>query len=283
MVRAELDPAIATLERAGHAAGLARAWSLAGMLRFWRGDNAGATGELERAAELANAAADRLQEMQCATTLTLSALLCRAHVAAMQGRHADARRLVAEVETIARDRGAPLSVSNRRAIGDIQRLGGDLVAAEQTFRALADTMAAMGDWGHLVSLVPDLADVLYAQGRGEEAAPAIEDALQRVIEDDTDAQVGLGRVRARLLAQRGQTAEAIEFARAAVERASASDGLELQAKALADLGEVLDADGDLDGAAAAFDEAALLFERKGMAVRAGLARERRAALGTVSL
>ena len=62
--RAELDAAIRVFEEIGDEAGLARALSIGGLLRFWRGDAAGAIEEYERGARLARNAGDRPQEIQ---------------------------------------------------------------------------------------------------------------------------------------------------------------------------------------------------------------------------
>ena len=74
--RPELEPAIGVFEQLDDRAGLGRALSIAGMLRLWRGEAAGAIEELERAARFAREAGDRPQEIQN-LHFVLIALLCR--------------------------------------------------------------------------------------------------------------------------------------------------------------------------------------------------------------
>ena len=82
-VHKQIDAAIPVFERTGHDAGLARAWSLGGMLRMFRGDTEEAVVELERAARRAGEAGDRLQEMESLQYVLLSMLTGAASVQSM--------------------------------------------------------------------------------------------------------------------------------------------------------------------------------------------------------
>jgi Flp pilus assembly protein TadD len=92
------------------------------------------------------------------------------------------------------------------------------------------------------------------------------------VPEDVDAQVGWRLVRAKLLARRGDVAEAETLARDALARASSTDYLDLRALALADLGAVLRIAGHRDEAEAGIREAVALYEQKGNAAAAGRVR-----------
>jgi tetratricopeptide (TPR) repeat protein len=86
------------------------------------------------------------------------------------------------------------------------------------------------------------------------------------------------QARARVLAARGQHAEADLLAREAVALGEPTQMLGAQAEAYADLGEVLERAGRADEATAAFEDALGRFERKENLVRAGQVGERLARL-----
>jgi tetratricopeptide (TPR) repeat protein len=123
-------------------------------------------------------------------------------------------------------------------------------------------------------VAPLLADALHAQGRGSEAAPLIELAAGWTLVDDTEAQMGLLRVRANLLALEGELEEAERLACEGLELASQTDYLNDHAKALADLADVLELAGRREEAAAALEQALELYERKGNLVMAERTRAR---------
>ena len=251
-VRVELEAAIGVFEQLDDRAGLGRALSIAGMLRLWRGEAAGAIEELERAAQFAREAGDRPQEIQNlhfvliallvgsttvssgleqleeitrraegASMLEASILLTRAHLEAMRGSFDTARHLLVKAKALTDELGYE---STARSPGEIELLAGDLPTAEHALRAVCETLERRRDWGHLASVAPLLADALHAQGRGSEAAPLIELAAGWTLVDDTEAQMGLLRVRANLLALQGELEEAERLAREGV-RACCSNRL----------------------------------------------------------
>ena len=99
--------------------------------------------------------------------LEATILRTRAHLEAMQGSFVGARRLIAEGKALTDDLGVETASTSA---GEIELLAGDLPAAERSVRAVCETLERRGDWGHLASAAPVLADALHAQGRGEEAA-----------------------------------------------------------------------------------------------------------------
>ncbi len=310
-VRGELDAAIRVFEQIDDAAGLARALSVAGMLRLWRGKAADAIEELARAARYARDAGDRPQEIQSlqyvliaalygpmpvtaaleqvediggrtegARRLEVTILRTRAHLEAMRGHFDVARGLIAEAWALTEELGSEsiLATGVLRCVGEIELLAGDPRAAERPLRAACETLERIGDWGHFASTAPVLADALHAQGRVDEAAPSIELAARWTLADDADAQIGLLRVRANLLAQQGDLEEAERLAHEATELAARTDYLNDHADALTDLADVIELAGGREQAATAVEKALALYERKGNLVMAERARERLAEL-----
>ena len=168
-VRAELEPAIGVFEQLDDRAGLGRALSIAGMLRLWRGEAAGAIEELERAAQFAREAGDRPQEIQNlhfvsiallvgsttvssaleqleeitrraegASMLESSILRTRAHLEAMRGSFDTARRLIVKAKALTDELGFESTAST--SAGEIELLAGDLPAAEHALRAVCETL-----------------------------------------------------------------------------------------------------------------------------------------------
>jgi hypothetical protein len=86
------------------------------------------------------------------------------------------------------------------------------------------------------------------------------------------------QVRAQVLARRGEHAEAERLAREAVAIGERTDSIDLLGDAERDLGEVLVLAGRPEDAAAALEQAAALYERKGNVVMAERVHNRRAAL-----
>ena len=86
------------------------------------------------------------------------------------------------------------------------------------------------------------------------------------------------QVRAQILARRGEHAEAERLAREAVAIGERTDSIDLLGDAERDLGEVLVLAGRPEDAAAALEQAAALYERKGNVVMAERVHNRRAAL-----
>jgi class 3 adenylate cyclase/predicted ATPase len=308
-VRKELEAASRVFEQLGDEAGLGRALSVGGMLRLWRGDAAGAVEELERAARIAREAGDRAQEIQNlqfvliavlsgpmpvepalelvddirnradgARRLEMSALRAHAHLEAMRGNFDTARSEIAEAIALGEELGLDSAPGVLRSAGEIELLAGDPVAAERPLRVACDALERRGDWGHYASVAPSLADALSGQGREDEAEPLIELAARWTLADDADAQRSQLRVRANLLAHRGELEEAERLAREATERGARTDYLHDHAVALMDLARVLELAGNREQAAAALEEALALHERKGSVVMAERARERLAAL-----
>jgi ATP/maltotriose-dependent transcriptional regulator MalT len=129
----------------------------------------------------------------------------------------------------------------------------------------------MENWGHLASIVPRLVDALLAQGRDDEGLRLMEFTERRVVPEDVDGQVGWRRVKAKVLARRGDLEEAERLARDATAIAGRTDYLDLRAQAVADLAEVLRLLGRRKESASALEEAIPTVRREGQRRRRGQA------------
>jgi hypothetical protein len=92
------------------------------------------------------------------------------------------------------------------------------------------------------------------------------------VPEDVDAQIGWRRVRAKVLAGRGEVAEAELLAREATALAARTDYLDGHAQATVDLAEVLRVAGRSEEATALALEAIRLYDQKGNVVAAGTLR-----------
>ncbi|HEX9236003.1 MAG TPA: adenylate/guanylate cyclase domain-containing protein, partial [Actinomycetota bacterium] len=161
-----------------------------------------------------------------------------------------------------------------RSTGYLALLAGDLAEAEAALREGMETLERIGDSGHQVSVGADLALVILETVGREQEALALADAHEPLmIEDDVDAVVRWDAVRARALARLGDAAVAERLARRSVQRAWASDYVDLRGLSQEALAEVLRRSGRMDEAAAALRQAVAAYEAKGNLVSAAHARD----------
>ena len=153
-------------------------------------------------------------------------------------------------------------------------LVGDLERAERHLRAGRRQLEDMGERAVLASTEGHLAQVLLMTGREREADRVARRCAALATEDDASPQVAWRQVRARVLANRGQTGRALELAREAVAIVLTTDHLNEQADVMADLALVHEAAGSANDAASALATAVEIYETKGNTVRAGEARSR---------
>jgi tetratricopeptide (TPR) repeat protein len=298
-----IERAIRVFKESDDEAGLARALTLGGKLRFWAGEAAAAVDDLERAAGHARNAGDRAQEAESLQyecrgqafgptpvvealarlqemgpraegngRLEVSLLENRARLEAMRGRFNASRDILSRASALAMDHGLDVLQASRVATSAafVSLLAGDAAAAERELRPACETLEEVGELGYLASAVPLLLDALFRQGRDEEALRLTERwrPERLTVREDVDAQVGWRRVRAKLLARRGEVEEAERLAREAIALATQTDYLDLRAQTSADLAEVLQLTGDPQGSAAACKESIQLYEQKGNIVGA---------------
>jgi len=216
-------------------------------------------------------ALERLEEMRLRAETNrrfeIALLEQRAQLEAMRGRFEVARDLISQAKTLAKEHGLQVLFDSHTApaAGSVELLEGDAAAAERELRPACEGLERVGELGFLSSVAPLLVEALFAQGRDEEALILTErwPPERLTVPEDADAQVGWRRVRAKLLARRGDFEEAERLGREATAIVSSTDFLDLHAHALADLAEVLRLAGKLEESAAAVQEAIRLYERKG--------------------
>ncbi|HZI74463.1 MAG TPA: hypothetical protein VFD73_10705, partial [Gemmatimonadales bacterium] len=144
-------------------------------------------------------------------------------------------------------------------------LAGDPATAELYLRVEYESLSKMGEKGFLAATAVLLARAITAQGRTRyaEAAQLIEISQEAAGGEDLSAQIiGLG-VSARISADQGRHAEAVDLASSAVVLAARTDLLSQHADALLDLAYVLTVSGNLPHAHAAATEALDLYQQKG--------------------
>jgi tetratricopeptide (TPR) repeat protein len=193
----------------------------------------------------------------------------RSEIVAMMGDFDEARRRIRRARDMTEGMGFEVDLAETlRASGFIEALAGQPSAAEAELRRSYELFEVMGSQGNLSGVAVDLADVILSQGRPEEALELTRISERAGAPNDPDSQVAWRRIRARVLAGRGEHEEAERLARAAVEVAFETDFLSFQGLALEDLAEVLLLGGQPQEAEAALREAIDVFERKGNVVSA---------------
>jgi tetratricopeptide (TPR) repeat protein len=155
---------------------------------------------------------------------------------------------------------------------EMEMLLDDPDAAERELRDAIEVATQMGASYYVALYRTRIAHVLVALGREEDALAELEQAR-----DVFEQAPKWKATRARVLANRGETDEAVTLARDAAASLAGSDDVTTHAEILVDLAEVLRAHGDLAGAVAALDEAIALHEEKGNVLPAERCRALRAA------
>jgi tetratricopeptide (TPR) repeat protein len=193
---------------------------------------------------------------------------------AMCGRFDDARRLVAAARALHEDLGqfSAAEANCGTVAGRIEVLAGDYAAAEAVLRATCAALERMGNRAYLATRSAELADVLWMQGRDEEADKWTGRSEELGASDDIPTQLVWRCVRAKLLARRGDPAEAERLVREAIQLSERTDALDEQAKARLDLAQVLKLDGRGAEVAEAVERAIELYKRKGNTAAAKRAR-----------
>ena len=302
--RAQLAEPMRVFEELGDEAGLARAFGLAGALRFWVGDSAAAISDLERSAAYARAAGDRQQEEISLGYIVIAAVhgstpvgegleVCRragehgdgrlkvaalrglANLEAMAGHADEAREAISAAGVLAHELGLGVMAAGIEAeAGRVELFAGDPITAVRLAQPGLDALERIGNRGHWVTAAIAVADALFDQGRSDEAEAIADRVDAWAMQEDTDPQVGWRRIKAKILGTKGDLETAERLGREAVAIASRTDYLENRAMACADLAFVLDLAGRADEATGELRNALALAEQKGIVPLAGLIRER---------
>jgi class 3 adenylate cyclase/tetratricopeptide (TPR) repeat protein len=204
----------------------------------------------------------------------------RAWALAMLGRFDEARAILAETraELAELGGGVQLAVITGIESAGVELLAGEVTAAAELATEGCRLLDELGALSFLSTAATTLAQALYALDRLEEADAWAGRAAEVGSSDDAFTQMPCRQVRAKVLASRGEHAEAERLAREAVAIGEETDFLDGQGDANADLAEVLLLTGKADEAAAALEQALERYERKGNLVSAQRAQTRLAEL-----
>jgi len=184
---------------------------------------------------------------------------------AMLGRFDEARAIVVALRAELADRGAmiPLALATGHVSVELERLAGDPAAAAEFGQEGCQLFEELGEQAWLSTAAGLLAQALYALYHLDEADAWTGRAAELGASDDAITQMLWRQVRSKVLARRGEHAEAERLAREAVAIGEATDLLDSQGDAYADLAEVFALGGKNSDAAAALERATAKYERKG--------------------
>jgi tetratricopeptide (TPR) repeat protein len=204
----------------------------------------------------------------------------RANALARLGRFDEARAILAGARAELADRGGGLVLASMTAHSsvDLELLAGDPAAAVELGEEGCRLLDELGDKSYLSTAAGNLAQALYALDRLEEADAWAGRAAELGASDDAITQMLWRQVRAKVLARRGEPAEAARLGREAVAICEGTEVLDAQGDAYADLAEVLLLAGEPEEGAEALEQARARYERKGNVVMAGRIRGRLEAL-----
>jgi class 3 adenylate cyclase len=213
-----------------------------------------------------------LRITQSAPGVEAVALRCQAVLEALRGRSEAARRMITSSRRMVEELGITQGLLETEFFaGLIELIEGDPAAAEQSLRAAYEGFRSHGLGIDAARAAALLGRPLLAQGRAAEAE-ALSHESEALAGDDLQAAITWRRVRAEALASRGEHAAAVDFARAAVEIAAATDALLHHADARLALAAALRAAGLRVEAAAEEARAVELWEAKGATLLAERAR-----------
>ncbi len=207
-------------------------------------------------------------EAQERTGVTHPALTSsRAMLVAMLGRFDEARESLRT--TLARVRELGLVVPEALAslaVWRVETLAGDHVAAERNARYGCELLERIGERAWLSTAAAELGQSLVELGRLDDADGWVERARETGASDDVATQSQWRCVRGRVLARRGQHAEAERFVREALARIGPTDHVNDQADTFRYLAEVLELAGR--DPRPELERALALYEAKGNVVMA---------------
>jgi class 3 adenylate cyclase len=184
----------------------------------------------------------------------------------MAGRFEDGRRVLAEAKQEAEDLGLRVAAIgvNGHFVGPLEVLAGNTERAAEVMRASYEEMTATGDRSFASTVAAWLGMGLVELGRWDEAWQYATIARETSSTDDVASQVTGRSVQARVLAARGDIAEAVALAAEAVEMSEATDYLQMTGDTLVDQAHVLRGAGRSSEALEAARAGLERYERKGV-------------------
>jgi class 3 adenylate cyclase/tetratricopeptide (TPR) repeat protein len=191
----------------------------------------------------------------------------RSMTLAMLGRVDEARTILAETRAELAKRGVGARAAGITAFDSVQveLWAGDPAAAAEFGAEGCRQLDELGEQGlgMLSAAAGLLAQALYALDRLDEADTWADRGAELGASDGLSTQMLWRQVRAKVLARRGEQAEAERLAREAVAIGENTDMLNVQGDAHADLAEVLMLNGKSSEAVAALEQALERYQRKG--------------------
>lgn len=149
-------------------------------------------------------------------------------------------------------------------VGWIALLAGRPERAERELRSGAERLEAAGEQGYFSTVAAVLAEVLYRLGREKEAEEWTLRGERAASPEDVLSQALCRSTRAKALAKRGETTNALRQSAEAIEWARRSNGPQLIGDCLSDRAEILQRLGRVDEARPVLEEALAVYERKGI-------------------
>jgi class 3 adenylate cyclase/tetratricopeptide (TPR) repeat protein len=207
--------------------------------------------------------ADELLAQRAGGMAGAFALVVRGRYRALQGDLAGGRADMAAGRTLIRDFGAAFYIAGSgQENGQLELESGEPAAAEIPLRETFEMYEEMGGGALSGAAASLLSRSLVDQGRLEEADELAQIAAERLPLDDVFGQIEWRLVRARVLARRGELADAEALARESVTLGESTDYFEHHAEGCLALAEVLAREGRAEEAQRAVDDAVRVYERK---------------------
>jgi tetratricopeptide (TPR) repeat protein len=304
--------ALATFEERHDEPGLARGWSLLGLVHLLTAQFASSEDAWEKAAGHAREAGNQREEREYLSWLVLTiwggptsakegiarcqevfqraqgdrkamatALIVQAKLEAMRGRFDEARELVSRGRALGEEVVIPVWMAGplTQFCGWVELLAGDPKAAEDVLRPGVAALREIGELSWLSTVAAILAEALHRQGRHDEVEEFVQMSREAASED-AYSQSMLRSVWAKEMVHQGETESAQQLAREAVDITRPTDFRFVQAFALITLGEVLLATADRAEGREVLAEAIRVCEDKGYTVGADAARRLLATAGS---
>jgi predicted ATPase/class 3 adenylate cyclase len=291
--------AIAAFEAIGDERGLGKAWALLALVLMEKAQFAEGVDAWEKAAGHSRSAGDRREQLESLSWVPLavwagptpageglrrcveiqeraegdkkvlgSALAAEAAFEAGLGHFDAARELIRDAKAVLQEVALTVWLAGPVAqlAGWVELLAGDAAAADRELRRGYDTLTRLGELSWLSTLAAILAEAVYEQGRHDEAEQLILACEASAGAEDAYSQALLRSVRAKLLAQRGDTAQAGQLADEAVALADRTDLLHLRWYTRLSHAEVLQRAGRADAVRRVAEAAAAIADQKGSRV-----------------
>lgn len=205
-----------------------------------------------------------LDQAQGVRWIQASTLGMLGYLSAMADEIEQARDFESRSRAIYEEHGMAFQLAARALIpAGIERMAGDLDAAERVLRHGHDELAAIGENELRLTIAATLAHVLYDQGRDDEAEAFARACAGDAAEDDVGTQVLWRSALAKVLARRDGHLEAEALADEAVRLAATTDMLSLHGTALFDRARVAALVHDGVAPSETVAQARSLFLRKG--------------------